>query len=321
MHSDVAARGYNVGVDELDVPELVVQRASRNGAAGQRWLDGLPAVVAELADRWGLALATPFAGGTAAYVVAATDSSGRECVLKVAMPLDMNDREVFARSVRAHRLAAGRGCAELLAHDANAPAMLLERLGPNLADLGLNVAEILHAVATTLRSFWRPITVHDGLRTGDEQARWLAGYIAATWDELGQPCERAVIERASMLCDRRAGAFDPTRSVLVHGDAHGWNTLAAGPGIYKFVDAEGLCSEPEHDLGVAMREYNDPLLEGDTPQLVRDRAAFLADRCDVDPQTVWEWGFIERVSTGLASLRDFDNDDGAKFLEVARRCL
>ncbi len=107
-------------------------------------------------------------------------------------------------------------------------------------------------------------------------------------------------------------AFDPKRSVLVHGDAHGWNTLAAGPGAYKFVDAEGLCSEPEHDLGVAMREYNDPLLDGDTPRLVRDRAAFLADRCAVDAQIVWEWGFIERVSTGLASMRDFDNGDGAQ---------
>ena len=176
--------------------------------------------------------------------------------------------------------------------------MLLERLGPNLAELGLNVGQILEAVTTTLRSFWRPITAHDGLRTGDEQARWLARYIGETWDELGQPCERPVIDHTLMLCERRAAAFDPTRSVLVHGDAHGWNTLAAGRGTYKFVDAEGLCSEPEHDLGVAMREYDDPLLDGDTPRLVQDRAAFLADRCAVDTQAVWEWGFIERCRPG-----------------------
>ncbi len=192
----VCPPGYNVGVYELDLPDLVVQRASRNGAAGQRWLDSLPAVVDELAERWGLVLETPFAGGTASYVVAAMDSSGRARVLKVAMPLDMSDRDTFARSVRAHRLAAGRGCAQLIAHDAGAPAMLLERLGPNLADLGLNVGQILEAVTTTLRSFWRPITVHDGLRTGDEQARWLARYIAERWDELGQPCERPVIDHA-----------------------------------------------------------------------------------------------------------------------------
>ena len=37
------------------------------------------------------------------------------------------------------------------------------------------------------------------------------------------------------------------------------------------------------------------------------------------PEAVWQWGFIERVSTGLINLRDFDNDDGLAFLEVAAR--
>lgn len=241
--------------------------------------------------------------------------------MKIAMPLDMDDHDTFLRSVRAHQLAAGRGCARLIAFDPDVPAMLLERLGPNLAELGYTVPEILEAVTATLRTFWRPVTVDEGLRTGDEQARWLSRYITDTWNELDQPCERAVIDTAVELCERRAAAFDPRRSVLVHGDAHGWNTLAAGHGIHKFVDVEGLCSEPEHDLGVAMREYNDPLLAGDTARLVRDRAAFLAERCNVDALIVWEWGFIERVSTGLANSRDFDDDNGARFLEVARRCL
>lgn len=305
----------------LDVPDLVSQRAARNGAAGQRWLAELPAVVAELSHRWGLTLGAAYAGGTSGYVVAATDSFDRKCVLKVAMQLDMNDRETFARSVRAHELAAGRGCAELLAHDASVPAMLLERLGPNLAEMALAVPEVLEAITATLLSFWRPVTVDEGLRTGHDQARWLSRYIVRTWDELKRPCERVVIDQALTFCDRRADAFDSTRTVLVHGDAHGWNTLDAGGGRYKFVDVEGLCSERAHDLGVAMREYNEPLVRGDTPRLVRERAAMLADRCDVDPQSVWEWGFIERVSTGLASMHDFDNDNGVMFLEVARRCL
>ena len=314
-------RARTADVRPLDVPDLVLQRASRNGAAGLRWVAELPGVVAELSDRWGLVLGAAFVGGTAGYVVAATDSADRECVLKIAMPLDMDEHDTFVRSVRAHELAAGQGCAELLAHDASVPAMLLERLGPNLAELGFDVPQILEAITATLRSFWRPITVEAGLRTGEEQAQWLSRYIAATWDEVGQPCEPAVIDQALALCDRRAAAFDPMRAVLVHGDAHGWNTLDAGSGTYKFVDAEGLFSEREHDLGIAMREYNQPLMQGDTPCLVRDRAKLLAERCGVDPQIVWEWGFIERVSTGLASVRDFDNDDGAMFLEVARRCL
>ncbi len=44
---------YNVVMAELGVPDLVVQRASRNGAAGQRWLDELPDVLDDLASRWG----------------------------------------------------------------------------------------------------------------------------------------------------------------------------------------------------------------------------------------------------------------------------
>jgi streptomycin 6-kinase len=130
-----------------------------------------------------------------------------------------------------------------------------------------------------------------------------------------------VIDRAVALCERRAAGFDLAHAVLVHGDAHGWNTLEAGAGTYKFVDPEGLRSEPAHDLSVPMREYNAPLLAGDTPRLVRERAARLASLCDVDPEAVWEWGFIERVSTGLANLGELEDGEGNLFLEVAERCL
>jgi streptomycin 6-kinase len=305
----------------LDIPVLVRQRAEANGVAGQRWLDELPEMVAALADRWGLRLGQSFRGGTASYVVAAVDRSGRPCVLKVGMPLEMDDEDAFARSVGVHQLAGGRGCAELLNHDESVPAMLLERLGFNLDELGMDVPEILDTITTTLRAFWRPVAADVVLPTGADKAVWLARYIKTSWRQLGQPCDRDVIDRALALCEQRGAAFDPTRAVLVHGDAHGWNTLDAGGGSFKFVDPEGLRSDPEHDLSVAMREYNRPLLDGDTIRLVRERAELLASRCGVDPQPVWEWGFIERVSTGLANLRHFESDDGRAYLEVAKRCV
>jgi streptomycin 6-kinase len=310
----------------LDVPALVRQRALANGPAARRWLTDLPETVRALADRWELRLGEPYGGGTSGYVVAATEGSGRECVLKIAMPLDTDhadmgdDASPFDRSVLVHTLAGGQGCAELFAHDAPTQAMLLERLGPNLDELALPLPSLLGAVAATLRKFWRPVGDDVVLPTGADKAEWLARYITTTWSELGRPCDRAVIDRALALCDRRAAAFDPSRAVLVHGDAHGWNTVAAG-GSFKFVDPEGLRSEPEHDLAVVMREYNEPLLAGDTAVLVRARAELLASRCAADPDAIEEWGFVERVSTGLACVRDFDHDGGLAFLEVARRCL
>jgi streptomycin 6-kinase len=305
----------------IDVPGLVRQRATSSGEVGRRWLEELPEVVAALTERWGLQLGRPFDGGTAGYVVAATDQLGRSCVLKVAMPLDLDEEDAFGRSVRVHQLAGGRGCAELIDHDASTPAMLLERLGPNLDALGVALPQLLDTIATTLRSFWRPVAESVDLPSGADKAAWLARYIETQWADLGRPCDRAVIDRALDYCAERGAAFDPVRAVLVHGDAHGWNTLDAGRGSFKFVDPEGLRSEPEHDLSVAMREYNRPLLVGDTARRVRDRAELLASLCGVRPQPVWEWGFIERVSTGLANLRSFEGDEGMAFLEVAKRCL
>lgn len=305
----------------LDVPDLVQQRAMSNGTAGRQWLDRLPELVAALADQWGLVIGAPFRGGTASYVVAATDPSDRDCVLKVAMPLDMDEVDTFRRSVLVHQLAGGRGCALLYASDEAAPAMLLERLGPNLAELELPLPRVLETIVTTLRTFWRPVPDDCGLPTGVDKAHWLAEYITTWWEALGRPCGREVIDRSLAYCESRAAAFDRTRAVLVHGDAHGWNTVAAGDGTFKFVDPEGLRSEAAHDLSVPMREYNGPLLRGDTHRLVRERAATLAALGGVDEEAVWQWGFIERVSTGLANMREFDSDDGAQFLEVATRCL
>jgi len=304
---------------DLDVADLVRQRARAGGAVGRRWLADLPDVVAGLAGRWGLQLGPAYRGGTAGYVVAARDAAGREVVLKVAMPLDDDEVAGFRRSVLAHRLADGRGCARLLAEDDASRAVLLERLGPNLDELGLAVPDVLRAVATTLRSFWRPVDPGVDLPTGAEKASWLAATIVATWEQLGRPCDQDVIDRAVRCCDERAAAFDPARAVLVHGDAHGWNTVDAGAGRYKFVDPEGVRSEPAQDLGVPMRDYNGPLLAGDTSRLVRQRAELLASWCDVDADAVWQWGYIERVSTGLLSRRDFDGDEALAFLEVAAR--
>jgi streptomycin 6-kinase len=304
----------------VEVPELVRQRALSNGAAGRSWLDDLPDVIAELAARWDLELGSPFSGGTASYVAAASDSAGRACVLKVAMPLDMHEQDAFKRSLIAHQLAAGNGCAELLRHSDSPPAMLLERLGRNLDELGMPLPRLLDTIAATLRSFWRPVAQDVALPTARDQAAWLASYIESTWDELDRPCERAVIDRALDFCAARSNAFDATQAVLVHGDAHGWNTLEAGNGQFKFVDPEGLRSEREYDLAIPMREYNEPLLQGDAHRLVRERAETLAVACDADAEAVWEWGFVERVSTGLANLKEFTGGEGVAFLEVAARC-
>jgi streptomycin 6-kinase len=94
--------------------------------------------------------------------------------------------------------------------------------------------------------------------------------------------------------DRRIAAHDDERAVLVHGDVHQWNALAAGDG-FKFVDPDGLVAEAEYDLGIIMREDPVELLDGDP----HERAYYLASCTGLDASAIWDWGVVERVSTGL----------------------
>ena len=274
-------------------------------------------------DRWSIELGASYGGGTAGYVAKAVGPDSTPCVVKIAMPLDIDERDAVQRAVAVHELAAGAGCARLLHVDLDASVLVLEQLGPNLDELGLDVTTIVDTITATLQAFWRPleeIEHRTQFPSGAEKARWHARHLETWWQRLGHPCDRRGVDRALDYCEQRAAAFDPDRAVLLHGDAHGWNTVKAGPGAYKFVDPEGLWGEPEIDLSVPMREYNEPLLAGDTKRLTWARAERLASMCNVEVEAVWQWGFIERVSTGFVNLHDFEDGDRS-FLEVAERCL
>jgi streptomycin 6-kinase len=216
-------------------------------------------------------------------------------VLKLMIPRATDDAR---NEINALRLAGGRGCVRLLRADEALGALLTERLGRSLHQLGLPIARRHEILCATVTQVWRPAP-GCGLPTGADKGRWLAGYIAATWPELGHPCSQRAVEYALACAARRAAAHDDERAVLVHGDVHEWNALEAPGGGFKLVDPDGLLAEPEYDLGVLMREDPVELMQGDS----RDRARWLARRCGLDAEAIWEWGVVERVSTGLLATR------------------
>jgi streptomycin 6-kinase len=251
-------------------------------------------------------------------VAEATVSGGGKAVLKLALP-----GGGAAHQIETLLLAGGRGYARLLRHDMRLQAMLLERLGTPLADVGFSVHKQIEVICCTLQRGWQA-PVDRRFTTGAEKARRLAEFITAAWGECDQPCSERVVERALSFAARREAAFDADRSVLVHGDAHAANTLlAAGPGRrpegdrFKFVDPDGLFAERACDLAVPMREWSSELLEGDTARRGRERCAHLSKLTGVDSRSIWEWGFVERVSTGLLALRVGRDDLGREMLAVA----
>lgn len=289
------------------VPEVVRNKALAAGASA--WLDELPALVAALERAWSIRVGRPFGAGTEAFVAEATAEDGTRAVLKIPVPRGA----LAAHEIEALRLANGEGCARLLRADAARGALLLERLGPSLYDLGLPLAQRLDILCETAARVWRPAP-GCGLPTGADKGRWLADHVATMWEELGRPCSERAVEHALACAARRVAAHDEARAVLVHGDVHQWNALRAADG-YKLVDPDGLVAEAEYDLGILMREDPVELLRDGA----RERARWLAARTGLDATAIWEWGVVERVSTGLICTSIGLQPPGRQMLDAADR--
>ena len=66
-----------------------------------------------------------------------------------------------------------------------------------------------------------------------------------------------------------------------------------------FVDPDGFIADRAYDLGVALRDWSGRLLGPDARLVAEGFCDTLAERSGVDATRIWEWGFLERVSTGL----------------------
>jgi streptomycin 6-kinase len=289
-----------------DVPEVVRAKALMAGAG--RWLRDLPELVARLEREWSITVGPVYEDATEAFVAKATAADGTPAVLKLPVP---RGDDATRHEITVLRLAGGEGCARLLRADAERGALLIERLGRPLRELALPAErrhEILCAAAARV---WRPAP-DSGLPTGATKGRRLAEFISATWERLGRPCGEAAVAYALACAERRVAAHDDERAVLVHGDVHQWNALQCRGG-FKLVDPDGLLAEPEYDLGVLMREDPLELLRGDP----RERARRLARRCGLNATAIWEWGVVERVSTGLLATEVGLQPAGRQMLAVA----
>jgi len=273
----------------IDVPNVVREKALALGAGA--WIDDLPQLVRSIEDEWHLTVGQAYRDSTEAFVAEATCEDGTAAVLKLIVP---REGDAAAHEATALRLAAGEGCPRLLRDDVGRGALLLERLGRSLHELRLPSRRRHEILIAAAKRIWRP-ALDAGLPTGAAKARWLAEFITSMWEELDRPCSERAVEHALECARRRGDAHRDETAVLVHGDVHQWNALEAEDG-FKLVDPDGLLAQPEYDLAIVMRE--DPL-EGN----LHERSRWLAHETGLDEEAIWEWGVVERVSTGLLGTR------------------
>jgi streptomycin 6-kinase len=257
-----------------DLPEAVQLKARFLGSTGERWMATLGETVNELALQWQFIPRHILSGGSESLIMVVDLENDYPAVLKVGLPGICDCR------TEAHvlRIANGRGYPRLIEYDEGYNALLLERLGESLANSNLTVSQQIEVLCQTLQEAWIPLESSEGLMTGADKARSLSDFIKFAWRDLGNPGAEITKALALAFALEREAAFNPNHCVLVHGDAHSFNTLRSfeGKGRYKFVDPDGLFAEPAFDLAIPMRDWNDELLEGDPVTLGQARCRTLA---------------------------------------------
>ncbi|SDT23420.1 streptomycin 6-kinase [Streptomyces sp. TLI_053] len=298
----------------IDVPEaLRSSLAEADGAAGRAWVDGLPALAAGAADRWGLRPDGPPAHGAVALVLPVRRADGSRAVLK----LQRADEETAGEPL-ALRAWNGRGAVRLLEHDPATGSMLLERLDPARSLLTLPDDR---AATLALADLLAELTDHrapPGLRTLAGIADGMLAEVPAARERLAAEADRRLLaDLAAALREVRPEPGDR----LLHWDLHHGNVLAPpGPGPrapWLAIDPKPLAGDPGFELLPALRNrWSDLTATGDLPRALRLRFDLLTDRLALDRPRATRWTLARVLQNVL-----WDIEDGEHAVDPAQRAI
>jgi streptomycin 6-kinase len=260
------------------------------GADGQRWLDNLPTLIADLARDWDLELGQPY-DLSFNWVVPARCSDGAEAVLKLGPP----EPGHLAAEATALARYGGHGAVRLLAHDHERGALLLERAVPGtMARATVPERDLVAtaAIITVMRRLHSALPPAAGLpdlveRDRPSFADHLRRYPGDT------PFPRRLVVRATGLLEELSASA--TDRVLLHGDLHHDNVLRAHREPWLVIDPHGVVGDPGAEVGAMLYnpdpERRDPALTA----LVPARVEQLADGLGMSEDRVVAWGFVQAV--------------------------
>lgn len=274
------------------------------GEQGRAWLAALPALISACEARWGLTAGAPFELSYN-YVAPATRADGTECVLKLRVPQPGPWHELAAL-----QHYGGQGCAAVLAADEPNGALLLEHLRPGTMLTALPDDEATVVAADVMARLWKPPAVGHTFPTVDG---WMAGLgrLRARYGGGTGPFPATLVARAEGLhADLREGGG---AAVVLHGDLHHENILAAERAPWLAIDPQGVVGDPTFEAGALLRN---PLASVRTwPDLAARTARrldLLAERTGLDRQRLAGWAMAGAVLSAWWTVEDHGRFDPAE---------
>jgi streptomycin 6-kinase len=291
---DVLGTVARVNRDPID---HAVTEAERRRSISDRDLSAsvqhFGAVVRSACQEWGLTVERWLEGGAGTPPLAVRRADGSAAVLKIAEPGALD------AAVRVLRAGGGHGYVRVLAWEADSGALLLERLGHDLRNESSTLGGQGQVLVPLLREAWR-VPLSCG-RPFESKASGLLAILADLGPRYGTQHEDVLVVATEYAKELAASEM---AEVVCHGDPHAGNVLRRGEG-WALIDPDGFVGERAYDLGVVMRDAcreiadTEAFQPGAARPMLREECRRLAEPANVDPERVWRWGFVERVTTGL----------------------
>jgi len=272
------------------------------GERADDWLARLPETVAELAERWRLAVGPPVGNLTFNWVAPATRANGERVMLKIGVP-----HKELATEIAALRCYDGRGISRLLDADADLGVLLLERLEPGgtLIEVALrDDDEATRIAAGVMRALWQPLPaerMHEFISVAD----WHKGFerLRNAFDGTTGPLPEALVLRAEAIYDALHASSAP--AMLLHGDLHHDNILRAERAPWLAIDPKGVLGEPAYETSAIFRNPIPHLFDWPDLELVfARRAAILAEELGFERERLLGWAFYGMVLSAVWTIED-----------------
>lgn len=280
------------------IPETFARATiAREGECGAAWLATLPALVADLSERWQCVPDGAVTHGGVGLIVPVRqdrrdqrDRPTAAAVVKVSFPHPGNVAEPDA-----FEAWDGCGAVRLYARADEHFAMLLERAhSDTLAELADH--DELASVAGRLNRRLA-IPAPPGLPRLSDRADGWDESLRRDAGELTHTLAPGAVA-AALATVRELGREQPDR--VVHGDFHGRNILRADREPWLAVDPKGYVGDPAYDAGTLLKARVRELAASDRPEkAVHRMLQVFAEAAELDLERVRRWAQFHAVDAAF----------------------
>jgi streptomycin 6-kinase len=268
------------------------------GEEGREWLNRLPSLITECAERWTLSIDSFLSVLAYNFVAYVTRVDGTPGVLKIGVPNPELMTEIEA--LRAYR---GKPVVELLEADGQLGALLLKRVIPGtpLSELD-DDEEATEIGAQLIDQLPVPEPSEHQFPT---IARWVLAFdrLRVRFNGKTGPLPARMVDKAERLFEELQASSPENR--LLHGDLHHDNILCNEEKGWVAIDPKGVIGDPAYE---AARFQHNPipgfLAMDNLEEVVQRRVEIMALILQEDRSRLLAWAFFDAMLSTCWSIEE-----------------